>query len=93
MTSPLPIPKRDAIIGRTCGTCSFWHNPDGMPQGLCVRNPPAPTVVGMMPVPQPAIVNPKSPPPQMATPIVLGFHPPREPNQGCGEHQPVPKLN
>jgi hypothetical protein len=78
--------KHDAIGTNTCDSCQFWHNPEGQPVGLCIRNPPVPIIVGMQPMPQPAIVNPKNPPPQMAMPIVLGFHPPREAKQGCGEH-------
>jgi hypothetical protein len=77
----------NAIGSRTCGTCKNFHNPQNEPMGICIARPPTPMIVGMQPMPAPAIVDPKKVPQQMVVPIVMGFHPPRSPEHGCGEHQ------
>jgi hypothetical protein len=76
--------KRNAVGIDTCDACRFWHNPEGHPMGLCIKEPPTPICVAMQQMPAPAIVDPKKAIQPMAMPIVMGFHPPREPKQGCG---------
>jgi hypothetical protein len=80
--------KHDAIGERRCGHCRFWHNPDGEPMGICIKETPTPLLVGHQPIAAPVIMDPKAAAQmQSAIPIVLGFHPPRTPEQGCSKFE------
>lgn len=86
--------KRDALGNRKCATCRWWHDPTGDGKGLmgaCVWAPTA-VVVGMVPAPRPAIVNPAVPQPQQMVPVVRGFFPPMGAADGCAQHQPMPGV-
>jgi hypothetical protein len=87
LVTKVPTLKHDAVGERKCGACRFWHNPDGEPMGLCIKEPPTPIMVGHQPIKGPSIMDPNAPQMVQAMPIVLGFHPPRTADMGCSRFE------
>ena len=48
LVSKTPSLKHDAIGERRCGHCRFWHNPEGEPMGLCIKEAPTPLLVALL---------------------------------------------
>jgi hypothetical protein len=74
--------KHDAIGRYTCDTCPHWHNPQGLPIGLCLRDPPVPVMVGMAPASPLA----KPGPGMDIQPVIRGYFPTVGAKDGCGQH-------
>lgn len=90
--------KRDALAGKHCGTCRFFHNPEGNATGYCVRYPAVPLIGGMAPDPddlkrQQARATLAATPQQMAQvkmkPLLFSYVPNVGDEDGCWEHQPA----
>jgi hypothetical protein len=74
--------KHNAIGKYTCDTCPFWHNPQGLPIGLCLREPPKPLMIGM--APSSPLARPG--PGMDIQPVIRGYFPTCGAKDGCGQH-------
>ena len=73
--------KYDALKHRRCKACAAWHNPDGMPIGMCVLDPGQAFIIMQMPPPNALMVGSRPPPGPM--PSVQSSSIPKGPDDGC----------
>lgn len=74
---------KDAIGNCQCKTCPYFHQVQKGPVGVCIKEPPKPFIIGMVPGGGP-LVDPSKP--QQMQPIIHGYFSPVSENDGCGAH-------
>jgi hypothetical protein len=82
MSKPI---KRNAIV-HSCNNCRYFHNPEGLELGACIRLPPTPFIVGIG-TPS-AVIAKLGNRPENVAPVVRGYFPILFRNDGCGEFEP-----
>lgn len=81
---------KDALGTKRCATCCAYNQPVKDRMGICVRNPPTPLFMGMMPQAPPVIANPTKTPQQVLMPMVQTAYPECHPDSGCHQWAPIP---